>query len=357
MARLRRRQTKRTLSASLQVTERTIFNWEKGLIEPDQGQIEQLARVLDFPVEFFEKDEVSLLDKSQVSFRSLKSMKAKQRDSVVAACSIAAEINEWLDGAYNLPENDVPDYTGEDPEIAAAALRHKWRLGDKPIMNMVHLLEAKGVRVYSLSEKNKQVDACSAWLEGTPTVLLNTFKSSERSRFDSAHELAHLCLHRHGSATGQDAEYEADTFARFFLMPEAAIRAQAPKFIDLKALFRIKKVWRVSLAALAYHYGKLELLSEWRYRHIAIEISKRGYRTNEPYPCAREQSRLWGKLFKALREEGKGKGWLANELKLPASEISELLFGLTLSSIASEDLSLSLTRPRAQLKLIIDNDA
>jgi Zn-dependent peptidase ImmA (M78 family) len=48
---------------------------------------------------------------------------------------------------------------------------------------------------------------------------LNTFKSAERSRFDAAHELAHLVLHIHGMTSGgRDIEREADMFASAFLI-------------------------------------------------------------------------------------------------------------------------------------------
>ena len=70
------------------------------------------------------------------------------------------------------------------------------------------------MRVFSLAENTKNVDAFSCWRNDEPYVFLNTFKSTERSRFDSAHELGHLVLHRHGGAKqGRSAEYEAHLFA------------------------------------------------------------------------------------------------------------------------------------------------
>src|SRR3546814_6566541 len=53
-------------------------------------------------------------------------------------------------------------------------------------------------------EDTKNVDAFSCWRNGQPFVFLNTFKSAERSRFDAAHELAHLVLHRHGGPQGRE---------------------------------------------------------------------------------------------------------------------------------------------------------
>src|SRR3546814_18887947 len=89
---------------------------------------------------------------------------------------------------------------------------------------MVHLLESRGIRVFSLSENTKEVDAFSVWRDDAPYVFLNRFKSAERSRYDAAHELAHLCLHKHGGAAAEyrdsSVEKETSAFAGAFLMPE-----------------------------------------------------------------------------------------------------------------------------------------
>ena len=82
-----------------------------------------------------------------------------------------------------------------------------------PIKNMIHLLEARGVRVLSLSIDTAQLDAFSMWHADTPFVFLNTKKSCEHSRFDVGHELGHLVLHRHAGAKGQEVEREANAFA------------------------------------------------------------------------------------------------------------------------------------------------
>ena len=75
------------------------------------------------------------------------------------------------------------------------AVRARWDMGFRPIRNMVHLLEAHGVRVFSLAEDAKQVDAYSFWTPSKkPFVFLSMSKSAERSRMDAAHELGHLVI-------------------------------------------------------------------------------------------------------------------------------------------------------------------
>lgn len=353
VARQRRGHTKKSLAALLGVTARAVTGWEAGEYPPDPHHIDRLVESLGFPAVFFAAEDMILPDKDAVSFRSMTSMKAAQRDATIAACAVASTVNEWVERTYSLPEADVPDMRDYAPAVAAGALRQHWGLGYRPIQNVIHLLESKGVRVFSLSQNCVEVDACSIWLSERPFTFLNTFKSAERSRFDAAHELGHLVLHKHGAPNGQEAEKEANTFARHFLMPEAAVRADAPRVATLPELIKKKKTWNVSVAALAYHYWKLGLLSEWHYKSLAIEIQSRGYRTSEPGGSERERSKIWEKLFSSLREEGKGKAWLAQELHLPVSEISELLFGLVTSSVEGDSFNRTPQR-RGHLRLVTD---
>ena len=143
---------------------------------------------------------------------------------------------------------------------------------------MIHLLEAKGVRVFSLVEETRSVDAFSVWRSNKPYVFLNTMKTAEHSRFDAAHELGHLILHKHGGPKGRTAEDEANRFASSFLMPSADVRARMPIVYGLDHIIREKVRWKVSAAALTYRLRQLRLTSEWENRQLCIQIARNGYR-------------------------------------------------------------------------------
>ena len=63
----------------------------------------------------------------------------------------------------NCQAPDIPDLRDFHPREAATALRAYWKIRERPIGNMVHLLEAKGARVYSLAEQCRRLDAFSLW--------------------------------------------------------------------------------------------------------------------------------------------------------------------------------------------------
>jgi len=308
----------------------TVTRLERGNNEPEPETVDAIAKVLGFPTEFFYGDDIDEPTKEAASFRSLTAITAKERDAALAAGVLAYLLSDWVAARFNLPEPDLIDASHErDPAAAARSLRQHWGLGEQPISHMVKLLEAKGVRVFSLVENTRNVDAFSCWRNDIPYVFLNTEKSAERSRVDAAHELGHLVLHKHGGPQqGRCAEFEAQMFAASFLLPEADVRAKIPRALSLDQMLIAKKRWGVSVSALAYRLHKLDILSDWQYRNTVIEIGRRGYRTNEPNGIPREESTVWKKVLSELWSDRITKSHIAADLHMPADEIESLVFGL-----------------------------
>ncbi len=328
LARKRRRLTKKGLAKALGVTPHTVLRYESGDIEPPEEVAAKIARVLSFPVEFFYSDEVDEPAADAASFRSLTAISAKERDAALAAGSLAFALSDWIDHRFDLPGVDVIDLAGEDPDIAARSLRQKWALGERPIKNMVHLLEAKGVRVFSLAENTRNVDAFSMWRADRPFIFLNMMKTPEHSRFDAAHELGHLVLHKHGGPKGRKAEDQANRFASSFLMPAADVMAIVPRIHTINQIVEAKKRWAVSVLALIYRLHTVGVMSPWQYRMFCIQATDLGYRMAEPFGIAREQSVVWQKVLTALWRERVTKKEIAAALHVPSQEIENLLFGL-----------------------------
>lgn len=329
LARKRRRYTATSLAEKAGITPVTLSRAVNGKQSPDDTTIDGLVRALSYPKEFFFGGDVDPIDPSAASFRSLKAMTARERDAATAAGSLAYLVNDWVKKRYELPTAELLDLEhASEPGAAARALRNHWAIGEKPIGNMIKLLESKGVRVFSLAENTKNVDAFSCWRDDEPYVFLNTFKSTERSRFDAAHELGHLVLHKHGAHKGRDAEIEANTFASAFLMPEADVISKVPYVSRLQDIIRAKTRWGTSVMAVTYRLHKLGLLSDWQYRNYCININ-RAYGRDEPEGLPAERSGVWQMVLTDLWKQGTTKGHIAAELHLPQEELENLLFGLS----------------------------
>ncbi|MBF5067709.1 helix-turn-helix transcriptional regulator, partial [Salmonella enterica subsp. enterica serovar Istanbul] len=107
------------------VLQRSITEYEAGRTVPEEETLRRLAKALRFPIEFFEGPEQELPEEHSVSFRSMASMKASQRDAARGAGAIAFELQQWIDERFKLPTADIPDMKGMPPEQAAASLREK----------------------------------------------------------------------------------------------------------------------------------------------------------------------------------------------------------------------------------------
>lgn len=330
LARKRRRYTAKILAEKAQIAPVTLSRVVNGLQAPDDETINSLVSALEYPREFFFRDDIDPIDASTASFRSLKAITARERDAALAAGELAYEMADWVRSQFNLPDAELLDLSHENDAAAAArTLRQRWAIGERPIGNMVKLLETKGVRVFSLAENTKNVDAFSCWRNGEPYVFLNTFKSTERSRFDAAHELGHLVLHKHGGARqGRSVEHEAHLFAASFLMPQDDVLATIPFVTSLDQIVKTKSRWGVSVAALAYRLHKLKLLTDWQYRTYCIQINRK-YGSEEPNGLSPERSSVWQMILTELWKEGVTKSHIATQLNVPPDETENLLFGLT----------------------------
>lgn len=328
LARLRRGLTMTALARMAGISHRMVVEYEKDycLYEPSDATISAFVNALKYPAEFFFGDDIESINPSTVSFRSLKKMTAAQEGAAIGAGQIGLIVNDYFESRFKLPDLNLIDLRGENPEFAARTLREYWNLGSKSISSMVHLLEMNGIRVFSLSENAVEVDAYSFWKDGQAFVYLNNQKTAERSRFDAAHELGHLVLHKHGTPQGKDVEAEANQFASAFLMPKEDVLSVKMQYPSVEAISRIRDNWKVSTFALIYRMKQVGALTTWQYNNLVREASAKGYRTKEDRVMERERSIIIDKLLQALSEEGCTLPVIAKQLNIPLGEISNLLF-------------------------------
>ncbi len=293
-----------------------------------------LSRELRFPETYFFGDAPPTLE--NWAFRSLARMTARQRDKALAAGAQAVSLDIWLDALIHRPTPTIPDLREHSsPEDAAIALRAAWGLGYRPLPNVVHLMEAHGVRVYSLVQDGASFDAFSVWHGEVPFVFLNTTTTPERQRMDGCHEIGHLVLHAHtGGGDTKLENDEAAAFAGAFLMPAPSFVASAPQTITLSSIIQAKQTWGVSAISYARRLYELQRITEWQYRSLCIKIRTEYHHTEEPGPAgAPEVSQVLWWVFSS-GESGISRRDVVEHLRIPMSDLDEMTFGLTLTAVA-----------------------
>lgn len=329
LARKRRRLTLSKLAKESGVSRQMLSAYSNGGSEPSVTTLQILAEKLQVEIGFLLGGDVDEIPEAAVSFRARTKLTATQKDGALAAGRIALLLGEWIDARFNLPKPDVPTLPKLPPEQAAEVVRVRWGLGSQPIDNLLHLLEAHGVRVYSLTEEFLNVDAFSMHWNGTPVMWLSTRKSGERGRFDAAHELGHLVLHsEERSPEGPVQEDEANRFAAAFLMPRSSIIAANLHHATASRILSAKQQWKVAAMALTHRLHELGQLTDWEYRQACIQLARLGYRRGEPGGITRESSQLLQKVFQAVRAECGSVASIARELQVSVDELNDHVFGL-----------------------------
>jgi len=81
---------------------------ETARMEPSDEVLESIAAVTRFPIPFFHNGDIEVPSADGVSFRSMKSMTAGQRNAALAAGALAFELSEWINKRFELPQRRSP---------------------------------------------------------------------------------------------------------------------------------------------------------------------------------------------------------------------------------------------------------
>lgn len=349
-ARERRSLFVKDLAAACNVTQQAVIMWESGTRNPSPESLAAISEALGFLPEFFSREDAEALPAGAANFRSRSKLAIRDRDAALRAGELAMELAAWIEARFELPPVGIPDLRGQEPNLAAELVRQSWLLGEKPIPDVIQLLESRGVLVFSLAQDCLKIDAFSFWMNRRPIILLNNQKSAERSRFDAAHELGHLV--NHVEETGKREEHEADAFAGAFLMPKADLLQNPPGFPSLDVLIAAKRRWGVSLASFVYRLHEIGWLTAWQYRTLFVELSQRGYRQNEPDSKPRDTSALLRKVFTALREDRISAKAVASELGWRQKDLADLVFNLGATIVGLDGGGVSSGAPTSSLRLV-----
>jgi Zn-dependent peptidase ImmA (M78 family)/DNA-binding XRE family transcriptional regulator len=308
-----------------------VASWETGAKAPTGATVSELALALGVEPGFFRLRREDLPAISGAPhFRSLRSTTQIARDQATAYGQLALDLSAHLERYVEFPDRDVEAYgdhiaeeTDDAPELAARALRQEWQLGSGPLGHVVRLLENHGVLIVFSPRQTAAVDAysCDSFLR--PVVVLNPIKLDYyRQRFDVAHELGHLIMHRDAEPGGRVVEDQAQRFAAELLMPAAQFRDLLPSSLSdssWRTLARLKEVWGVSLQALLYRARRLGCLSDVSYRNAMTTISARGWRRNEPGAViVIEGPSLFPRALEILALDGLDEEAFVRETRLPS---------------------------------------
>ena len=314
-----RRLSQLQLAGLVGVSPGTISKWRSGSQAPERDALDRLSGVVNVSPEWFTRPPSSKV--SLPLFRSNASAHVAARAMLEArlewAQDVALVLSEFVDyPAVNLPARqfDDPDQiTSDEIEAAAAECRELWRLGRTAVQDLALAIEGAGVVLIREETGVSQIEGLSAWSSalGRPFVLLSADKDNGyRSRFDLAHELGHLILHRHIARPNErdrhkQMEAQAHRFAGAFLLPPESFSSEVRTPVTLDDLLLLKRRWGVSVAAMVMRLRALKILDEDGAQLLFKRRSARWGAKAEPGDGDRppEQPRLLRRTIDLLIEE------------------------------------------------------
>lgn len=300
LARESRGMTQSELSKITEINQSTLSKYENGMLEVSPDVLTIISDALNYPESMFTRSQSILgfgsacmyhRKRQTLSVSHLKRIQAK-----INLMRIHVErllISAEIETPFDFPVFDVQD--SGNPEDIAELVRQAWSLPIGPIKNLVKTIESAGGIVIPFSFGVRKLDAISQWPRNMPPLFfINEEMPWDRIRFSLAHEIGHLVMHRKPTP---EQESEADRFASAFLMPEQDIKVDLMG-IDLVRAADLKPYWRTSMQALIRRAYDIGQISEHQYRRLFTEISKNGYRINEPYPISKEEPSVLNSLIK-----------------------------------------------------------
>lgn len=358
-ARLAARMTQTELAELVGVSRQAVSAYELGSKVPEPATMQGIAGALDQPIAFFTKSEHASFGEFSANFFRKVGTDTKRRN---LACEVyakwfAASVHAFDDIA-NLPVVDIPQfepedeinsaYTEEEIEAIAESVRKHFGLGWGPISNVIRLLEVKGVSVCRFEIDGENIEAFSYWSGRRPFVFLASDKSSAaRARFDVAHELGHLCLHRWVSTVEiedpsrlKQIESEANRFAGAFLLPRKSFPNEVYSS-KAEAFIPLKERWKVAIQAMVYRCKDLGIFDDRQVINLYKQISFKKWRTKEPLDgptgIPLERPTLLRKIAELILAQGRAPvEEVCSRLALAASTI-EQLWGLDPGTLKPPD--------------------
>jgi Zn-dependent peptidase ImmA (M78 family)/DNA-binding XRE family transcriptional regulator len=321
------------LSELIDVSKQAVSKYELGEMTPGPDTLFRIAAVLRVPPEFFtlaERDESDEV----IFYRSLAAATKGARIRGARRIEWLADIAAFLMEYVEFPPLAIPALD-LGPEDAAVAVRAGWGLDDGPLGNLAWMLETRGAILTRGYIDARTIDAFSKWHPmGRPLIYLAADKGSAvRSRFDAAHELGHMVLHRSVQRRefqrGPDfkrIEGEANDFASAFLLPSSSFMADlwSPGLDNMRL---IKQKWGASIAAMIFRSKQLGIITDSYAEKLRISAARRGWTRLEPLDDVLpvEEPRLLRRSVELLVDQGiLPRDAVARALRLGALDVEVL---------------------------------
>ncbi|MBO3311650.1 helix-turn-helix domain-containing protein [Clostridium perfringens] len=342
-ARIYRGLSQAQLADKLNVTKQAISKYETNKMNLNISTIALLPKALGFPLSFFNNHKKINSNNDIVFFRTKDIPKKTQAQLREKINVMENEVIEYFENYIEFPSLNIPDfsdllldetcnYNREKIIEVCKRLRECWGIENEPIDNLMYILQVNGFIINKQYIDQNKTDGFSKNLNDKAIIFVSANKESAvRTRFDLAHELGHLVLHRNiefEELGEKSIEMDADFFASEFLYPrDEFIKEIQNSPLNFELFIRLKEKWKISIQAIIRKCKDFNLISEEKYIYFQKRISYNGWRKKEPLDerIIEEEPRLLKDIIELLNDNNVlSKKTLLREIDLDKEELIKL---------------------------------
>lgn len=261
-------------TANLRVTRQSIYNYERGVMQPKPEMVKVFADTLGVSEHYFYGNSTKIdIPMLRITGDDLLSEEELQHFEVMlsywAERYLLMEKKVGLKSDFSNPLADITVSTLDDVILAADRLREAWRCGSGPLPAVLRLMERKGIKILSTELPDGILGLSTFADESHPLIVVDMRPQKttiERLRFTACHELAHILLHFSDDC---NVEKMCNKFANFFLFPKQTfieeMGAEHRNQLTLAEMIDLRELYGISIAAQVHAAWDLRMISREHY--------------------------------------------------------------------------------------------
>lgn len=268
------------------LSQSNLSKFEMGVGQLSDEVKKRIIDYLEFPAAFYEQSISNNVENAH--YRKKAGITKKEKEYIERSNKLIGYIIDQMSQsiefpAFSLKPIDLDD--GYSPEYVAQFTRRFIGVMQGSVRDICTTLEKYGIIIVEQYDYGEGFDGVSFITDcGIPVIVINGNRSNDRKRLDIAHELGHILMHLFPNIAipeYRDKEKEAFAFAAEFLMPEKEIRNSLTR-LKLSYLLPLKQYWLTSMASIVLRAKDLDCIDKNWYNYLNVELSRRGYKKNEP---------------------------------------------------------------------------
>ena len=271
-------------AADVCVTRQSIYNYERGVMQPKPEMVKMFADTLGVSEHYFYGNSTKIdIPMLRTTGDDLLSEEELQHFEVMlsywAERYLLMEKKVGIKSDFSNPLADITVSTLDDVILAADRLREVWRGGSGPLPAVLRLMERKGIKILSTELPDGILGLSTFADESHPLIVVDMRPQKttiERLRFTACHELAHILLHFSDDC---NVEKMCNKFANFFLFPKQTfieeMGAEHREQLTLEEMIDLRELYGISIAAQVHAAWDLRMISREHYDWWYDEMIKK----------------------------------------------------------------------------------